>query len=450
MAPPRTMQSTSFWASATFAAVTVAAATACSVLNAFDAVKPELDASAPDTGTDAPADAGAADVAAEAGPAKGAIVVGGLAKDDAGQIAVLTALAPETGIELPMARQKLLVASVQYDGLRDLWYVFESNGATHFPTPSDAVFLHIRRLDTQTGAWEEIQSIKVPTLVANTHIAVLRDRLVYVAYRSEPDGAFGTALAVVDTSNPSQPSVVGSSTPLAKEPIGLIGTRSSTSAGGSITLLYTRVTGPLDDGGGACGGDAGASCLEVQHVIVAGEAAPSIGPFQAVGVFTGTPAFGSFLGKGTPIDYIGFTAAPPNGSLQGYLPSNGSPIGTPIPFSINDAFLKPIAFADCLGQALVIGTNTETAVNAIPVAAAGSGDRGVMQHSGQSVHFEPFTSTVLAPFTQGNGYELTAFELTGTASAPKLTLRQAPQWTPPSDLRPEIVATRTPLPFTCP
>ncbi len=446
----RRVHSASFWARGAAAAMASAAAAACTLINAFDTVKPELDASVTETGADAALDA-AAEAAIEAGAAKGVIVVGGLAKEDGGNVPVLTALAPETGLELPMARQKLLVAGVHYDGLRDLWYVFESNGATHFPLPSDAVVLHLRELDTQTGAWREIQSITVPTPVANTHVAVLRERLVYVAYREELDGGFGTALAVIDTSSPSQPAVLGALTPLARDPIGLIGTRSSTpsSAGGSITLLHAGASGQLEDGGACGGGDAGTSCLEVQHVVVAAEAPPSVGPATALGSFTGNPAFGSYLGKGTPIDYIGFTPAPPNGTLQGYQPSNGLPTGSPIPFSINDAYLKPIAFADCLGQALLIGTNTETAVNAIPVAAAGTGDRGVMQHSGQSVHFEPFTSTVLAPFTQGNGYELTAFVLEGTAAAPKLTLRQAPEWTPPADLRPEIVATRTPLPITC-
>ena len=32
----------------------------------------------------------------------------------------------------------------------------------------------------------------------------------------------------------------------------------------------------------------------------------------------------------------------------------------------------------------------------------------------------------------------------------KLTLRLAPQWAPPADLRPAVVATRSPIPFICP
>lgn len=234
--------------------VLVAAATAaCTVLNAFDDVKrATLDASTEASDVDVVVDA-ATDVVTDAGPAKGVIVVGGVLKEDGSQTPVLTALDPENGTELPMARDKRLVASVQYDGLRDLWYVFESNGSTHFPLPGDLITLHVRRLDTHTGAWDELQSIQVPTIVASTHVAVLRERLVYVAYQKDLDVRAGKALAVIDTSNPMQPTVVGSLTPLADEPIGLIGTRSSTSAGGSITLFHSS---PIADAGGADAGPA--------------------------------------------------------------------------------------------------------------------------------------------------------------------------------------------------
>lgn len=431
-----------------FAALIGGGAVACSLINSFDDVKPAV-AVASDATVDAPVEAGPSE-AGDAGPSVGVIVIGGVVEEDGGKQPVLTALSPATGAELPMARVKFLVAAVHYDGLRDLWYVFDSSGATHFPTPTDRVFLHVRRLDAMTGAWQEIQSIKVPTLVANTHVAVLRERLAYIAYRA--DGQVGNDLVVIDTTDPSQPSLIGAPTPLVGEPIGVIGTPGGTTAGGSITLLYDASQG-LDAGicspGPFDGG--GQLCLESQLVKVASEGLPSVGPLGEVGTHIGSPAFGTFLGNGSPINYIGFSAAPPAGILQGYAPVNGQPDGTPIKFQIGDPYLRPIAFADCIGQALLIGTNTETAVTAVPVTTAmGVGDRAVMDHSGQSVHFEPFTSTVLAPFTQGEGFELTAFKLTGTAGAPKLTLRQAPDWSPPAHLRPEIVGTRIPVPFTCP
>lgn len=431
---------------AAFAILAASAGAACTLINAFDSVKPEVDASVPETGGE-DAQVEAAAEAGDAGPAKGVIVVGGVVETDGGHVAVLTAISPETGAELPKAREKLLVAAVHYDGLRDYWYVFESSGATHFPTPSDSVFLHVRKLDTHTGAWEEVQSIKVPTLVANTHVAVLRDRLVYVAYRTQADGQVGKDLVVINTATPSQPTVENS-TPLAGDPIGVIGTRATATAGGHLTLLFDAAAGTTPEAG-ICKG--AGPCLETQLVTIGTEGVPSLGPLLERGVYTGSPAFGSFgASTGSPTDYVGFVAAPPNGVLQAYSANTAAAIGSPITFSTNDPYLRPIAFADCLGQALLIGTNTETAVTSLPVASAGLGDRGIMQHSGQSVHFEPFTSTVLAPFTQGEGYELTAFKLGGAASAPKLTLRQSPDWMPPAGLRPEIVSTRIPIPFTCP
>jgi hypothetical protein len=427
------------------ALVAASVGAACSLINAFDDVKPQVAVSVPDTGLqDANVEASAE--AGDAGAATGVVVVGGQAETDAGKTAVLTAVDPATGAELPMAREKMLVAAVHYDGLRDLWYVFESNGATHFPTPTDNVFLHVRKLDTHTGKWEEIQSIKVPTLVANTHVAVLRDRIAYIAYRTTSDGSLAQDLVVIDTTSPPQPTVA-SSTPLAGDPIGIIGTRATTTAGGHVTLLFHVAPAVQPDAG--CGGG---TCfeLETQLVTVGAEGVPSLGVLTDRALYGGSPAFGSFgASTGLPTDYLGFVKDPPTGTLQGFNPSTALPTGSAIGINTNDAFLRPIAFADCLGQALLIGTNTETAVTAVPVAAAGAGDRKDMGHSGQSVHFDPFTSTVLAPFTQGEGYELTAFKLSGTAGAPKLTLRQAPDWTPPPGLRPEIVSTRIPIPFQC-
>ena len=62
-------------------------------------------------------------------------------------------------------------------------------------------------------------------------------------------------------------------------------------------------------------------------------------------------------------------------------------------------------------------------------------------HSGQGVYFEPYTSTVLSPFTQGDGYVLDAFTLAGTADKPTLTQRRR-DGTPPADVRPEVLAIR--------
>ncbi len=448
-------------------------ASACTLLNSFDAVKPlrdggdqgeaGLEASAGDASdsavTDAATDATVSDAVsdaradAEAGPPpdKGVIVVGGVASaadggvdasyPDAGLVSVLTALAPEDGTELPLAREKLNVASVQYDGLRDLWYVFESGGAGFFPTPTDPVFLHVRQLHTATGAWTTLQSLPVPPLVAFTLVTVLRNRLVYVAY-DVSDGQVGTELVTVDTTDPSNP-VVYDTQPLDQQPFGLIGTRGASGSGGVVNLLQSSACG---DGG---------QCFSIQHVTIppATSDKPNVTPMSGwapLGPYVGSPAYGSFLTG--PQDVIGWSTHLPNASISSYSPQvPGQSLGSPIPFSSNDGYFKPFAFAECLGQALLMGTNQDLAVYAIPLTTTGTVARGTLGTSGQGVYYEPFTSTVLAPFSQGDGFTLTAFTLGGTKAAPTLTPRQAPGWAPPPDLRPELVATRTHVPTpTCP
>ena len=449
---------------------------ACTLINTFDAVKPHVENEAsvveasameaatplPETGVmpesgpgpvDAAMEASSADASdvmvsdvVDAGPPpnKGVIVVGGTGNaygdggTDGGLVSILTALAPESGVELTEARENLNVASIQYDGLRDLWYVFESGGAGFFPTPTDTVFLHVRQLNPGTGHWTELRSFKVPPLVAFTLVAVLRERLLYVAYVVAADGSLGSQIVTIDTTDPSNPSIYDSQ-PLDQQPIGLIGTRSTTGAGGVVNLLLST-------------GCDGGSCLSLQHVTVPPSLTdkPAVGYVAQLGPYVGSPAYGSYVS--VPEDVIGWSTKLPTVSISTFSPQvPGQTVGSPIPFSTNDGFFKPLAFAECLGQALLMGTNQDLSVYAIPLSvAAGKTARGAMTHSGQGVYFEPFTSTVLAPFSQGEGFELTAFSLTGTKDTPSLGLRQAPGWTPPADLRPELVATRAPLPVTCP
>lgn len=127
------------------------------------------DSGAADAGRDAGrADATAGDSAAaesgvaDSGPVdKGVIVISGRVSDDAGNLnGVLTAIAPETGTELPNAREALNAPVVLYDGLRDLWLIVETDGTSLFPTPTDHAVLHIRTLDPVTGTWTTLQSLQ--------------------------------------------------------------------------------------------------------------------------------------------------------------------------------------------------------------------------------------------------------------------------------------------------
>jgi hypothetical protein len=251
------------------------------------------------------------------------------------------------------------------------------------------------------------------------------------------------------------------------EPFGLVATRSTTGNGGPVNMLLAQPcpddagAPPPGDGGGDAGGDAGGGigggeCLTIQHVTVPTDPDPATLEFQAqLGPFFGRPAFGSYI-SGGPEDVVlwslpgGNPGSPGPTAIHTYSPLNEAPVGSPISIQTSDGFFQPFAFAECLQQALLTATNEDLAVYAIPLSSAsGQQARAATTHSGQGVYFEPYTGTVLSPFTQGDGYVLTAFALTGTSSSPVLTQRQT-GWTPPADVRPEVIAVRNPLPVKCP
>jgi hypothetical protein len=454
---------------------------ACTLFNPFSDLKPAPDAG-PDTGSlvdagppesgsgdssvaDSPVDA-TTDTKDASVPDKGVIVISGRVADDAGNFSgVLTAIDPATGMELPNAREGLNVPIVLYDGLRDLWFVISTQGMSLFPQPTDRAVLDIRTLNPVDGTWTTIQSLTVPPPVFGL-AAVVTNRLIYVGYDSQVDAQSGTSLVTIDTSMPTAPNIYGA-TGLPVQPFGLIATRSQQGNGGPVNLLLSI---PCPDDGGAPVIDAGADgasdggvvpfaaqCLVVQHVTVPTDPDPATLSIQVqLGPFYGKPAFGSYL-TGGPVDVLGWSQ--PNASMPGspgptaineYSPQNEVATGTAIPIQTSDGFFQPFAFAECQHQALLIATNEDLAVYSIPLAAANATlARAAITHSGQSVYFEPYTSTVLAPFTQGDGFVLTAFTLGGTQSNPTLTPRQA-GWTPPADVRPEVLAVRRPVPVRCP
>ncbi len=310
--------------------------------------------------------------------------------------------------------------------------------------------------------------VQIDPIVAFDLVAVLVNRLVYVGYLPSND-AGGDAgaqseLVVIDTTDPSNPALYDRVTlPAGAPPIGLIGSRSCYTChdngacgcnGGTVDLVLST---PCATEAGADGlGDAGVcslpyppQCLSLQPFTI-----PASGPIGSnntampAGAYRGQATFGSFL-TGGPVDIIGETLCTPNFSLNGFNPINITPVGTTILQQTNELFFKPLAFAECLGQALLVGTNQDLNVYSIPLLGDGGGElaRVTLTHSGQGIYFEPFTSTVLAPFSQGEGYQLTALTLGGTQSNPTLTQRS--NWNPPADVRPEVVATRVPLPITC-
>jgi hypothetical protein len=361
--------------------------------------------------------------------------VSGSVADDAGNlVGVLTALAPETGEELPNARQTPInVPVVLYDGLRDLWFVIREQ---HHPQPDRP--RRPAHEDARPGDGD-VDGAPVDRGTAPRH----RSRC---AAHQSPRlrrllGGLGR-LVTVDTTDPRNLGLLAA-TPLPQQPFGLIATRSQTGNGGDVNLLLSQ----------ACPGADAGQCLAVQHAAVPNDVMPATLTFQvSLGPFFGKPAFGSYLAGG-PEDVIlwsspgGDPSAPGPTSLNTYSPQNETPIGAPISFVSHDGFFQPLAFAECQQGALLTATNEDLAVYAIPLGGPMAA-RAALAHSGQSVSFEPYTKTVLAPFTQGDGYEFTAFTLGGTAANPTLAPRQ--NWSPPADVRPLVLGIREPVPVQCP
>jgi hypothetical protein len=439
--------------------VSVMGAGACTVFNAFGEVLSVQDGST-EAGEAGSAEGGDAGTAFDSGfPDKGAIVISGRVANDAGNlVGVLTAIDPVTGNELPNARQTPInVPVVLYDGKRDLWLYIETGGSSLFPVPSDSANLHLSTLDPVSGTWKEKYSLAVPTPVFGL-AAVVTNRLVYVGFSDKIDS--GLAFVTIDTTDPQQPNIY-SLTAMDVQPFGLMATRNGRGNGGDINMLLAE-TCPDDGGGGgtgdagadASGGLAGGECLGIQHVQVPTDPDPATLTFHYdFGPFFGKPAFGSYLtGAADMILWSlpgGNASSPGPASLNSYSPQNEQPTGSPIAFTTHDGFFQPLAFAECQQQALIVATNEDLGVYAQPLSAPTSATRVALDHSGQSVYFEPYTSTVLAPFTQGDGYEFSAFTLSGTAASPMLAPRTS-DWNPPADVRPEVLAIRSPFPVKCP
>jgi hypothetical protein len=439
----------------------IAGAAACSVINSYADVKQtpadaSMESGRAEAGDDSSADSGGIQDAGASD--RGVIVVSGNIRDEAGTPGegVLTALDPATGKELPNAREAVNAPVVLYDGNRDLWLVIESDSL--FPGAGDGAKFYTRTLDPVTGKWTTLQSLQVPAPVFNQAV-VLNQRIAYLA--PVKGGALGAEeLVTIDTEDPtnlSAPAEMALPTP----PIGMIGTRAVQSIGGVVDLLVQE-TCPADagqvvdeDGGeaGAAGGTCSSSCLAIQHVVSpAPPAPPTPTLYEHLGPYCGPPAYGSFL-SGGPVDVIMWSLkngpnTPGPTSIHEFVPQNLTQ-SCPIPVSIPDGFFHPLAFAECQQQALVVETNEDLNLYAIPLSAAnGTPARFTLGRSGQGVYFEPFTSTVLAPFSQGPGVILQALTLSGDMANPKLAMRS--NWNPPPELAPQILAIRNLVPPHCP
>jgi hypothetical protein len=424
-----------------FAGLAVLLASACTLVNALDDVTPSRE------GTYGPAsppgDDAAVVISNDAGGGNGIIVLAGEERQDGAVRSVLLALDPTNGHPLG-ARETLTLAAIRYDGLRDIWYMFESKGS-FVPGPTDRVILRTRSLDVRTGTWTELGAIDVPATQSYDSVAVVRDRLVYVALKPT-DAAPTLSLVTIDTADPAKLSIVADQ-PLAigRQPRGLVGTRNRTNTGGVVSMFRTAAGGENCPDGG--------TCYEVFRVRVA-QGAPIIEPplalATAVGFATST-AFGSFPSLDREVVVFPRVQADASTTVQLYEPVNRLVEPQTYEFTLTDGLIRPIAVSECDRQVFVVGGNRDLNLHAIPIPIEGKGTPFSIAtgHSGQAVVFEPSTKTVLAPFGQGTTNDLGAYRVGGTKTAPTLVRREG-DWQPPSDIRPIFLATKQPIPAVCP
>jgi hypothetical protein len=460
---------------------------ACSLIDTYDPLVPALapDASpGPDVVDETPApppnDAtGGGDVAPDNAvqpiPSPGAIVIGGTASSDAGDQLVLTALDPRTGSEFPRARVPMNVSAVEYDGARDLWYVFESGGSGIYPLPTDTFILHVRELDRVSGQWTERAVVSIPPGVSFLTTAVLGNAVTYLAYGSTaPDGSTDVApggsgpvdgtgmgaaltpdiptaygLVTIDTNDLKAITACVHPLPLGA-PNAVVGTLNPTNPRGGYASLanYPPTTTPT-------------AAPQLTPVLVPSDCdsltkppaeAPSIPLVAGNNGFTIVPS-------GTTAQVLvaskAFGPGPATLAIVDPATGNYEAQGT-FTSQYTDGNIKPPAYSECLKNTFVTGTNSGTSVWVVPFGpndfAADGGAASLtatsqpIGHSGQGVYYEPFTNTILLPFSQGLNFQLTAFRFNGTAFT---QINGTPIWQPPPDLRPNFIGVRAPIPFPC-
>lgn len=433
-------------------ALALLVAAGCSLVNTFEDVAPrtdgvyvQADATVIDVAAPSEASTDATTDASDGGTGSGgAIVVGGRVEEDGGLKYVLAVLDPANGREIAK-RENMVVAAIQYDGVRDLWFIFESKSTDFVPGRNDQVVLHVRNLDAKTGVWTERVNKVVPTLQSYDSIGVTNQRITYIAYE-DPEAGQGYEYVTYDTTDPANPTQMNRIPVTGDLPLGGMASRSTTGAGGVVNFVRINrsdCTGPT-------------TCqLELVPVLVPPVNEPALSAAAPIGYMSAF-AIPGYAAMPPPAD-IDLVVFPRSGNdasapatVRRYDPRLRSEQQTASQFVITDNGIKRGAVSSCQNVAFFVGTNGDLRVHAVPIKADGTGTptNASTGHSGQSVYFEPSSKTVLAPFAQGAGFDFSAFKLGGTTDAPTLAKRGT-DWTPPADLRPILLGIRETLPITC-
>jgi hypothetical protein len=379
-------------------------------------------------------------------PTKGLIVIGGTAID--GTSGLISVLSPTTGKELkrealPAGAQ---VAGIAYDGAKnkDVWYVFVG---ADYPAKADKVVeLQVRYFNDVTNTWSTIsKATTLPPPVPDT-FAVLNDRLAYLSHVVK-NNMLVAAVTLLDTSDINNVKSINVDLPMLN--------------GTMITLLGTR--GSVVDPNGV----GGVIDVGVQQNCSAATCDLFVQPFpvgtmvgMGIGHLIGTYA-GAAVATASHLKQLNYYALSPGmGSVKVYRAAPDAPEGA-------QSFLAPpmakdlrgLAVAECQDVA-IFTADTEKALYGVNLSSS-LGKSFDLGRPGQLVAYEPFTTNVIATFNPtgivssmpdaGGGPEIAAIRVSAPLPT-SLTIDRAPaaMWSPPTDVRPNVLVTRFPVSFKCP
>jgi hypothetical protein len=361
----------------------------------------------------------------------GAIVVSGTSTSDAGA-GVLSVLSPQSGKEL--RRDKVIVPMLAYDGPRDLWYL------AGIKDGMPMVELNMRSFNRVTNEWVDAGpgiTLPLPADTAASGWVALRQRFAYLTNA-------GGELTIIDSTDPAN-LVIQTKLTLSSKAAGLIGSFGN-NPGGTVNIVRTNT---------ACVADSHCEVTLARVIIKATgtlmeEAAVSVG---AVPNPNGKAAWGANTVDGNDVL---ITPPLPSGTDMGTLvqlnPGTHAQVqGSARSFVLNSFQPRGFAYDSCTGIAFTAETVAKVGNTTIYAIPDGAGSVGTVQppQAAQGVFFEPFTRTLIVPFSSGVNHDILAYNLTGTASSPKLTKRSVAQWSPPTDLDPDLLAVATPYPANC-
>jgi hypothetical protein len=463
--------------------VLLGAIAACSVINAYDDVVPNKTAGggSANAGTGAgdneagngqaeggstslggqSSGGGTAPVGGEGGstqpggPTTGLVVLGGKAVDD--DSSVLSVLNPLDGNEL--ARETIpgaAIVGLAYDGApaKNLWFLFTSSDF-----PADAMSkadLQVRTYDDVTAKWATRKKVSALPPPRPGSFVVLNDRLAYLSF-GLVNGALTDTLTILDTSSADSVKQVTFDIPLSGRVLGLVGTRG---APGDATALGGTLAIATADGCAGTGASLKCTSLSLTPIFVGDDITPGVA--KMLRGFLGRPAFASSATEQRA--FVALPAATVGGNIDviRFDPRDlmfEQPLTPPTPAK----HLAALAIADCI-DVTVFSSVADTSLWA--TSAQGTSSKAVLAHEAQDVVYEPFTSSVVAPYNPdsplfagtngaggaggtGNEPEVHAFKVARSGVTASIKARTA-DWAPPSDVAINVVAARYPVPFVCP